>query len=130
MIAKLIHANGFQRIVHAAAQLILRNAKIFRPEGDILLRDRCNDLVIRVLKYHPACAADLIQQRLVRRVHPGNKHTPARRKQDRVKMLEQRGFPGAVMTQDRDILPGRDRKLNPIKHQRTLRIREGERLGF
>ena len=71
---ELLHPDGGERVVDAAADLLRRYAEVLRREGDVLLHHVRDDLVIRILEYHADAAADLEQTRLVARVHPLDIH--------------------------------------------------------
>ena len=135
MAGEFRHAHRRQRVVHAAANLLARDAQILRGEGHVLLHHVGNDLVIRVLEHHAHAAADLQQQGLVPGVHTLYIHRAAAGQQHRVHMLGQSGFAGAVMAQHHH-------EAAPFNGQRYIlqrdggglsllrRIGEGEMLGL
>ena len=59
MLAQLIHADLAESRIHAAADLLRRDAEVFGAKRHIVLHDVCDDLVIRVLEHHADVAAHI-----------------------------------------------------------------------
>ena len=62
-----IHANCLQRSVHPAAAFLWLHAQIFHPKVHILLYNRGDDLIIRVLEHHTHLTARIIDHIFVMR---------------------------------------------------------------
>ena len=97
---EVLHPYRFQGGGNTALDLLRGYTKILRAEGYILLHHVGNDLVVRVLEHHAHPAADLQQEVLIGGVHAVHPDLAANRQQDRVHVLGQGGFPGAVVAQD------------------------------
>ena len=65
--AVLVHAHGLERLVHAAAYLAALHAQVLRREGDVVLHDVGDYLVVRVLEDQADRAAHVQEPVLVRR---------------------------------------------------------------
>ena len=108
-----IHSNRFQGIVHPFPNRFRRQPQIFRSERHIFLHDRCNDLVVRILKHHAHVLSDVVQLFFIAGVHAGDPHLAAGGQQNCVHMLCQRGLSAAIMPQDRH-------KRTGLKSQRQI----------
>ena len=115
MLPEFIHADGLERRVDALADLLRRHAEVFRREGDVLLDDVGDDLVVRVLEHHADAAAHVEDARLIGGVDPVDEHLPLVREQDRVHVLGKRGLAGAVVPQHRHEAPLLDAQVDPAE---------------
>ena len=52
------HTNTLQGALHAGPDLLSRDADIFRTESDVLLDNRRDDLVVRILENHTGLLSD------------------------------------------------------------------------
>ena len=98
-LAVLIDAGHLHGVVHAAAHLLRRHAKIFQCKGNVFLHHGGNDLVIRVLEHHTHGLADIIDLVIICGVHALHVDLAALRQQDGVEVLCQSGLAAAVGTQ-------------------------------
>ena len=94
--------DAFQCLFHPLFEFFRRHAHIFRAEGHVLFHRGADDLVVRVLENHAGVAADLPDRVGFLRVAPGEEHRAFRREQDRIDVLNHRGFTGTVMAQNRN----------------------------
>ena len=78
------------------------DADILRPEAHVLLDDRGDDLIVRILKDHAGFLPDLPDIFLALRVHPVDPHRPLRGEEQRVHVLCEGRFSGSVVAEDRD----------------------------
>lgn len=99
---ELVHIDLLQSLINAPAYLPRLDAEVFRGEGDVILDDVCDDLVIGVLKHHPNRSPDIDELVFIIGIHSVNEHRALRRREDGVQMLCKRALSGAVMTQDSD----------------------------
>ena len=93
------HPHLLKAFIHPPPDLLCRDADIFRAKAHVLLHHISDNLVVRVLKYHPRRLSDLPQSLLIRCVEIGNPDCPLCREQNPVQMLGQRRFAGTVMSQ-------------------------------
>ena len=98
----LDHTDLCQGFLHSRPDFIGRNAHVFRAESDILLDDRSDNLVIRILKDHTCLLPNFPELRLLGGVDPVDPHSPLGREEQSVHVLGECGFSGSVMSEDRD----------------------------
>ena len=116
LFAVFVHADGFERIVHALTDLRGRHAHVFERERHVLL-DNCGDqLVIRVLEYHGHGLAHLVGVVFVARVHHIDIAHAAGRQADRVEAARERTLARAVVPQNGDELAALDREVHTLEH--------------
>ena len=100
----LAHADSPKRVVDAHADFLGRHAVVFKAESHILLHNRRDDLVIRILKDHARVLTDIENEVVVLRVHPADPNRAASRHIQRVEELGQRRFAAAVVAENRQKL--------------------------
>ena len=116
----VVHADGFQRVVDALPDLRRGDAEVFRREGDVLLYNVRDDLVVRVLEDHADMLPDGEQLLLVLRVHAVDRHAAARGQQDGIKVLGKRRLAAAVMAEHGDEAPLFDGQAQAVKDDMRL----------
>ena len=120
MFTVFIHANCFQRIVNAAADLLRRNPHIFQRKRYILFDHGCYNLVVRVLEHHCAGFAHIIEVFFHPRVHVVDPDRPPRRQAYRIKMPRKRRFARTVMAQDRYELTAFNHQVDAVQRNNRL----------
>ena len=103
--AERLHADRFQREVDAPADLLARHADVFGAERDVVLDDRCDRLVVGILKDHARAFADLEGLFIVGGIHAEHGNGAGGRNEEGVDEFGEGGFAAAVAAQDRDELP-------------------------
>ena len=71
------HADSLQRLVHAPADFLRRNAEILGCKRHVLFHDVRDDLVIGVLEHHAHLLADGKEVLFLLRVEPVDRHRAA-----------------------------------------------------
>ena len=97
-----LHMYGRERIINAVIDLLAGKPQVLRPKGNVLLHDRRDQLIVRVLEDHTCRLADVQKVSLVRRIHPRNDHLALCRQVERIDELGKGRFAAAVPPKDCD----------------------------
>ena len=114
--AVFVHADGLERLVHALADLRRRHTHVLQRERHVLLDDRGDQLVVRVLEHHGHGLAHLVGVVLVPRVHHIDIAHAAGRQADGVEAARERTLARAVMPQHGDELAAFNREVDPFQN--------------
>ena len=87
-------------MIHPLPDLIRPDAEILRAESDILLHNRRDNLVIRILKNHAGLLADLPEIRGIRGIHIVDPHRPPGGDKQRVDLSGERRFSAPVVSEN------------------------------
>ena len=96
----LVHFHQLQGLIHSLTDLLGRDPQIFGSEGNVVLHDVGDDLVIGVLEHHAHGAADLQQLIGVGGVHACHVHLARGGLQDAVEVLGKGTLPRTVVPQN------------------------------
>ena len=121
---KAAHAYALQSAAHFFRNILFRRAEVSQPKGDILLHQRGDELIVRVLKYHAAGPADLPQVGASLRVQPRHGQFSALHRDQRLQMAGKSGLAAAVAAQQGNQLPPLYRKGDTVKRA-ALAARKG-----
>ena len=102
------HSHGFEALFYALPDFLCGNTHIFGAEADVLFNNLADDLVVRILKDHAGCLADVPEQRLILCVQAVHPDCSLCGKQKRVDVLCQSGFSRSVVAENGDKLAGLD----------------------
>ena len=94
------HTDRLQALLDALPDLLLRHTHILRAEADVLVHDRTDDLIVRILKHHPGSLTDLPQLRLIPCILAVDVQCPFGRRQNRIDVLRKRRLAGAIMSEN------------------------------
>ena len=98
----LRHADSLEGLIDALPDLLCRDSDIFRSESHVLLDDRGDDLIVRILKDHAGLLPDLPDVLLTLRIHPVDPHRSLCGDEQRIDVLREGRFSGSVVSEDRD----------------------------
>ena len=112
-----IHADRLERVVHALSDLRGRHAHVFERKRHVLLDDRGDQLVIRILEHHRHGLAHLIGVVFVARVHHIDIAHAAGRQADGVEAARERTLARAVVPQHGDELAAPHREVDPFQNR-------------
>ena len=112
------HADRGQRLVDARTDLFARQPEILRPEGDVVLDARGDDLVVRPLEHDAHPLAQLQRTRLVPGVDAVDRHLSRTREQHPVDQPNERGLATAVGAEHGDMPP----RLHGERHVAQRRL--------
>ena len=85
-----LHADGSERVSHAHADLRRLYAEVFRPEGDIVLNDGSDDLIVGILEHHAHELADAPELLRLLRIQPRDRTSALGRQEERIEVTRQR----------------------------------------
>ena len=119
-------------VAHAAADLVLGQAELQRPEGQLVEDAGTEQLHVGVLEDEADARAEVaaerrVLERLLRERRAEGEDLSLRREDEAVEHLEQRGLAGAVGADDGDVLPGLDREVDPGERRSAGAIRVADR---
>ena len=110
----VVDAGHLHRVVDAGAHFVRGHAEVFKREGDVLLDNGGDDLVVRVLEHHARLLAHIVQAAFVARVDIFDKDGAGFRQKDGVEMFGERAFAAAVGAEHSDELALADRKAHAV----------------
>ena len=116
VLAVLVHVDGPERRIDAAADLRGRDAEVFRAERDVLLHDARDELVVRVLLHEADAAAHVELRFLHGGVDAVHVDGAGRRHEHAVEELGQRRLAAAVVAEQRDELALFDVEVHAVQH--------------
>ena len=96
------HPDRFQRVIDTLSDLGRCDTQILRPKSNIILDDRGNDLVVRILEDHAGGLTDVPEVFFILRIVAVDEDRSFCRQKQRVDQLCQRRFAGTVLSDDRD----------------------------
>ena len=99
MLCVFFHAHRRKAVVNDLSYLCGGNAEVFGRKSDVLLHNRCDDLVVGVLEHHRAFFAYFKFALLVGREHPVNGDSADARQQKPAEHLRKCRFAAAVVTE-------------------------------
>ena len=111
--------------MHAGLELGTTNPEVRGAEGDVVVHDRHEQLVIGVLEDDPDTLADLAQVRLRDR-QPGHPHLARPTSEDAVEVKDERRLARAVRPEERDALALVDREVDAEQRAVAIGIGEGD----
>ena len=114
-----IDHDRLERIVHALADLRGRHAHVFERKRHVLLDDRGDQLVIRILEHHRHGLAHLVGVVFVARVHHIDIAHAAGRQADSVEAARERTLARAVVPQHGDKLAALDGQVHALEHRHS-----------
>ena len=109
------HIHSRERLIDAPADLSGRHAEILRAERHIILDDRRDELIVRILEHHADLLPDAPDLRLLPRIDAVDAAHPLRRQQQRIEMLRERRLPRPIRAEHRDELPALDGERHIIQ---------------
>lgn len=112
----ILHGNGRKRLFDACANLVGREAKVFRAEGDIVTHDGGDGLIVGILEHHARALPDGKDAVLIARIEATYRDTSARGRKQRVDVLGQRRLARAIGAENGDELSGLDIQADVIEH--------------
>ena len=83
----LVHIHGFQRVIYPFSHLLIGNAEVFERKSHVLLNDRRDYLVVRILKNHSCALSEVKKAAVVFGVNAVNRDRSLRGKEYRVYMF-------------------------------------------
>ena len=94
------HADTFETLFNSLPNLLGRYSHVFRSESDIFFDHRTDDLVVRILKYHPGRFTYLPDILFIPHIHTVHIQGTVCRCQNRIDLLGKRGLSGTIMPQN------------------------------
>ena len=88
--AVALHADGRECVSHALADLRRLYAEVFRPEGDVVLDDGSDDLIVGILEHHAHELADAPKLLRLLRIQPRDRTSALGRQEERIEVTRQR----------------------------------------
>ena len=119
-------------VAHAAAHFVLGQAELERPERELVLDARAEQLHVGVLEDEADPGAEVaaerrVLERLLRERSTEGEQLTRRREDEAVQHLEQRGLAGAVGADDGDVLTRFHREVDPGERRPAGAIRVADR---
>ncbi len=113
-------AHPAQGLTNALPDLPGRQRQVTRTEGHIFLHGHAHDLVVRVLENHAHGPADPALQGGVPGIETIHGHSPLRRNEQGVQMLQERALPAAVVPGQGDVLSLAEAEVYPPEDIRPV----------
>ncbi len=123
-VEELVDAQVVRDLGDEALDLVPRQAELQRPEGELVADVGAEQLDVRILEHEPHPGAEVaavggVLERVLGERRAEGEDLPGAGEDEPVEHLEERGLAGAVGSDDRHVLAGQDREVDPGERGRS-----------